>query len=108
MIAVFRKWLDHFFADEEALVLLVLIFGALVMIVTMGGVLTPVIASIIFAFLMQGLIVQLSKFHVPRWCAISIAFIVFMTAFSLAAVSEFISRITRYDRPGSKIIISIT
>lgn len=81
MVTVLRKWLDHFFADEEALILLVLIFGALLMVVTMGGVLAPVIASIIFAFLMQGLIVQLQKRKVPRWSAIAIAFVVFMSMF---------------------------
>lgn len=81
MVAVLRKWLDRFFADEEALILLVLIFGVLLMIVTMGGVLAPVIASIIFAFLMQGITQQLLKRSVPKWCATTIAFTLFMGVF---------------------------
>ncbi|MGK0442287.1 MAG: putative permease [Pseudohongiellaceae bacterium] len=81
MAVVLRKWLDQFFADEEALVLLLLIFGSLLLIVTMGGVLAPVIASIIFAFLMQGVIVQLTRRNVPRWAAVTVAYTIFIGVF---------------------------
>ena len=81
MIGVFRKWLDQLFGDEEAIILLLLIFGSLLLIVTMGGVLAPVLTSIILAFLMQGMIKQLSAKGVPQWLAVSIAFMVFIGSF---------------------------
>ncbi|WP_019530599.1 AI-2E family transporter [Dasania marina] len=81
MVAVLKKWLDHIFADEEALILLMLIFGSLLLVVTMGNVLAPVIASIIFAFVMQGIIAQLISRNVPNWCAITVAYTIFIGVF---------------------------
>ena len=81
MIGVFRKWLDQLFGDEEAIILLLLIFGSLLLIVTMGGVLAPVITSLILAFLMQGMIKQLTAKRVPQWLAVTAAFIVFIGSF---------------------------
>ena len=81
MVAVIKKWLDQFFADEEALILLLLIFGCLLLVITMGGVLAPVIASIIFAFLMQGVIVQLTRRNVPKPVAVGVAYTLFIGAF---------------------------
>lgn len=81
MIGVFRKWLDQLFGDEEAIILLLLIFGSLLLIVTMGGVLAPVITSLILAFLMQGMIKQLRAKRVPQWLAVTAAFMVFIGSF---------------------------
>ena len=81
MVAVLQKWMDRFFADEEALILLMLIFAALLLVVTMGDVLAPVIASIILAFLMQGMIVQLTKRNVSRSVAVAIAYTIFIGVF---------------------------
>ncbi|MCR8923903.1 AI-2E family transporter [Dasania sp. GY-MA-18] len=81
MVAVLKKWLDHLFANEEALILLMLIFGSLLLVISMGDVLAPVIASIIFAFLMQGTIAQLTRRNVPSWCAITLAYTLFVGMF---------------------------
>lgn len=84
MIKVLKKWLDQIFAEEEAIILLLIIFGSLLVVVTMGNVLAPVIASIILAFMMQGMIVQLRSRDVPQWLAVSIAFVVFVGTFFVA------------------------
>ncbi len=75
MLRVVRSWIDRYFSDEEALILLVLILvGGLVM-VTMGSVLAPMIASIIIAFLMQGVVMQLRRWGAPHWLAVTITFL---------------------------------
>ena len=51
---------------------------------TMGNVLGPVITSMILAFMMQGIITQLTKRRVPRWLAVSIAFSIFVGTFFVA------------------------
>ena len=81
MISVFKKWLDQLFGDEEAIILLLLIFGSLLLVVSMGGVLAPVITSLILAFLMQGMIKQLTARKVPQWLAVTVAFMVFIGTF---------------------------
>lgn len=78
MLKVFKKWTANYFADEEALILLILIAGGLALIITIGEILAPVIASVIIAFLLQGLITQLMRRGLPEWLTILIAFTVFV------------------------------
>lgn len=84
MYQVFRKWMDQIFFEEEAIILLLIIFATLTVVISMGNVLAPVITSIILAFMMQGLIAQLTQRKVPQWLAVAIAFLVFVGSFLIA------------------------
>lgn len=81
MINVFKKWMDVLFAEEEAIILLLIIFGSLLLVLTLGDVLAPVISSAILAFLMYGMTAQLMARNVPSWLALSLAFLVFVGSF---------------------------
>lgn len=83
MIKIFRSWLDRYFSNEEALLLLLLLAIGLIAVLSMGQVLAPMIAAIVIAFLMQGLVVHLRTWGVPHWLAVSVAFTIMM--FMLAA-----------------------
>ena len=78
MLNIFRSWLDRYFSDEEALLLLLLLGLGLVVILSMGQVLAPMIAAIVIAFLMQGLVVRFRSWGAPHWLAVSIAFAILM------------------------------
>ncbi len=83
MLDILRKWIDRYLADEEALVLLLLLLAGFTAILTMGNVLAPVIASAIIAFLLQGMISRLMQWHCPRWLALLITFVVFLGVLTL-------------------------
>ena len=72
MIRILRGWADRYFGEEEAVILLVLLLGSLVLILTMGQVLTPALASLVIAFLLQGVVARLKQWRVPHWAAVSI------------------------------------
>ena len=78
MQQVLKKWLSRYFADEEALLLLLILAASLALIVTLGGVLAPVIASVIVAFMLQGVIALLVRYKVPQLAAVIIAFLLFV------------------------------
>ena len=80
MVNVFRKWIDHYFADEEAVALLVLLIGGLLLVVFMGGIVAPVLASIIIAYLLQGLVTKLRRWLSHAW-AVSLTFMIFLGVF---------------------------
>lgn len=84
MIKIFRNWLDRYFSNEEALLLLLLIAACLIAIMSLGQVLAPMIASIIIAFLMQGMVSRLRQWGSPHWLAVTITFSVLV--FSLVAL----------------------
>ena len=81
MIDIFKKWLDRYFHHEEAILLLVIIVTGLVVVITMGDILAPVIASVILAYLMQGVSSRLQRLSVPRGIAVTTAFTLFMGGF---------------------------
>lgn len=87
MIQIFRKWMDHYFADEEAVTLLVLLLLGLLVVVYAGHFLAPILASVIIAYLLQGMVARLEQ-YMPHIAAVSIASLVFvggvLAAFLLA------------------------
>lgn len=56
MIPIFRNWIDRYFHNEEAVLLLVLLAVSFVILWTIGNDLGPVLVAIIIAFLMQGIV----------------------------------------------------
>ncbi|WP_111640343.1 AI-2E family transporter [Marinimicrobium alkaliphilum] len=81
MLNIFRNWIDRYFSDEEAVLLLVLLLIGFVVVLTLGAMLAPMIASIIIAFLMQGVVVRLRTWGCPHWLAVSLAFFLLMAGF---------------------------
>ena len=75
MIKIFGRWIDRYFADEEAVLIAVLLTASLAVLVTMGVVLAPMIAAIIIAFLLQGVVAKLETWRVPHIVAVSLAFL---------------------------------
>jgi putative permease len=84
MIKVLKRWLDQTFAMEESIILLMIIAGSLLLLVSLGNVLAPVITSIILAFMMQGLTGQLVRHNVPPWAAVTLSFTTFVGSFFVA------------------------
>lgn len=84
MFKVLRSWLDHFFEDEQALLLLVFLTLGLIVILSFGSTLAPVIASIILSYLIFGLVQWLERFgvhHLPAVWGIYCLFIALLLAF---------------------------
>ena len=61
MFKVLRDWIQRYFSDEEAVVLAVLLFLGFTAVLTLGGMLAPVLAGMVLAYLMQGLVVSLDS-----------------------------------------------
>ena len=76
MIKVFERWLERYFAEEEAVLVAVFLIVALAVVVTMGVVLAPMFTAIIIAFLMQGLVAKCVRLGIPHLGAVIIAFLV--------------------------------
>ncbi len=84
MFKVIRSWLDHFFADEQALLLVVLLAVGLASILLFGSTLAPVFASMILAYLTLGLVQWLERFgvnHLPAVWGIYSLFVALLLTF---------------------------
>ncbi|MFT7558459.1 MAG: putative permease [Flavobacteriales bacterium] len=75
MLIVFRRWMERYFADEEAVLVAVLLALSIGIIVTIGDVLAPMISALIIAFLMQGVVARLKSWGASHILAVSLAFL---------------------------------
>ncbi|PWE42307.1 AI-2E family transporter [Pseudomonas prosekii] len=78
MFKVLRDWIQRYFSDEEAVVLAVLLILGFTAVLTLGGMLAPVLAGMVLAYLMQGLVVVLERWRVPGGVAVGLVFALFM------------------------------
>lgn len=78
-----RVWWQRYFSDPQALILLILLVGGLLVVLTMGNMLAPVFASIVIAYLLEGLVRRLIGLNLNRFIASVITFIFFLIFYLL-------------------------
>ncbi|MGQ9425521.1 AI-2E family transporter [Gilvimarinus sp. F26214L] len=83
MYSIVRNWINRYFAEEEAVLLILMIIAAVVVLMTMGDILAPLIASVVIAFLMQGMVIRLKGWGVPHLASVSIATVVLIGSMAL-------------------------
>ncbi len=78
MIKVLRNWYKQHFSDPQAVILtLMLIFG-FALIGFMGNVLTPVIAAVVIAYVLEGVVWRLCNLKIPHVLAVSMVVVGFV------------------------------
>ena len=77
---ILRRWVNSVFGHSEALVLLALIAICLVPLLTLGTYLAPVVAGMVLAFALQGVVTRLVSWHIPRLLAIVVVLSLFVGA----------------------------
>ncbi|MDO9625436.1 MAG: AI-2E family transporter [Pseudomonas sp.] len=83
MIKVLRNWFHRYFSDEQAVVLALLLVLGFAAVLTLGGMLAPVLTGLVLAFLMQGLVNALERLRLPQIVAVSLVFLLFMSLLGL-------------------------
>lgn len=66
MLKVLQDWMQRYFSDEEAIVLAVILGLGFTVILAFGGMLAPVLAAMVIAFLIQGMVgvLEIGRAHV--------------------------------------------
>jgi putative permease len=78
MLNIVRNWVDRYFSDEEAVVLFVLLLAGLLFVLFWGDVMAPAIASVIVAFVLQGLVAYMHGKGVPKGLSVYLSFFLFI------------------------------
>ena len=73
-------WFERHFSDPQVIGLAAVLVGGFAIFYLAGEMLTPVIASIVIAYLLEGLVGLLERKRVPRLAAVLVVFVAFMTA----------------------------
>ncbi len=81
MLEIFHKWYRRYLFEEESVLLLVLLAVAVLLLMTMGDILAPILTSIVLAYLMQGMATRLQRRGLPQAVGVSIAYLIFIGGF---------------------------
>jgi len=78
MIRLLNQWYERHFSDPQVAILALLLIMLTTVIVLIGDILTPILAAIIIAYLLDGAVAWLRQRKVPRFIAIIITFSTFV------------------------------
>lgn len=81
MKKLLEDFLDRYFHDEESIILIVLLSVGLLILLALGGVLAPLIAAVIIAYLMQGLVNLLLNYGFTPRLAFATVYTLFVSFF---------------------------
>ncbi|MBE0465134.1 MAG: AI-2E family transporter [Halomonadaceae bacterium] len=79
MRTIFKSWVERYFSDEEALVLLLILVAGFAAIIWFGRMLAPFFTALIVAFLLQGVVSALTRRGVPHLLAVITIFLAFVS-----------------------------
>lgn len=83
MIDVVKSWFEKHFSDPQAIILVTFLLFGVILVLYWGKILTPVIAGVVIAYILEGLVSNIIKLGVPRFVAFLISYTLFVTAVAL-------------------------
>lgn len=117
MIALIKTWYARYFSDPQAIILTAVLVVGSTIILTMGDMLLPVLASIVIAYLLEGVVRKMQKYGSARISAVILVFSVFLTfltflVFGVAPLvsnqlSELFIELPRYLLQGQQILLQL-
>ena len=75
---VISEWFRRHFSDPQVVILVVLLVIGAVALLALGHMLAPVIASVVIAYLLEGLVGILERRRIPRLLAVLTVFLSFL------------------------------
>jgi putative permease len=114
---VITDWFKRYFSDPQIVFLtlfLLLFFG---IVITMGDMLAPVLASIVIAYLLEGVVALLERRFVPRLLSVIIVFILFLLFVALfmlgllpllsRQIADFVQQLPAMITTGQKALMAL-
>lgn len=78
MLELLKNWYNRYFSDPQAVLLAFILIIGFTVILTLGDMLAPVLAAVVIAYLLEGIVRKLEDHGVPRFWAVVLVFIVFL------------------------------
>jgi putative permease len=87
MFRALTKWYDRKFGSKDIAVFFGLLVVGLLVIIFLGNIIAPILASIVIAFLLETLVQALRNwFYMSRFLAVLIVYLMFLTVFASVVV----------------------
>ncbi len=83
---VITSWFKRNLSDPQVVILISALLGGFIFILYFGSVLAPFLASVIVAYLLESVVIQLERWRIPRLVAVMSVFIVFIAVMLLLMI----------------------
>ncbi len=80
---IIRRWFSRYFNDPQVIGLAIVLLLGFGVVIFFGGMLAPVLASLVLAYLLEGLVRVLERWGLPRMPAVLLVFTLFFTVLVL-------------------------
>ena len=117
MIDIIRGWFQRYFSDPQAVLLAVILITGFSVILTMGNMLAPVLAAVVIAYLLEGLIRRLEQRGLRRIYAVVLVFSLFNTFVAVLLfgvipllsnqISALARELPRYVESGRSLLVQL-
>lgn len=78
MHTILATWFKRYFSDPEAISIIIIFALIVLAIKVMDGIFTPIIISIMVAYVLSGLVKKMRTWHIPNMLGIIVAFLIFL------------------------------
>lgn len=117
MIEPVQQWFRRRFSDPQVVILTAFLIGFFAVILLFGGWIGPVLAAVVFAYLLDYPVELGMRVGIPRWLAVSLVFIVFIALLAAVLfgllpilshqVSQFFTSIPMMVDEGQKLLMTL-
>ncbi len=114
---VITNWFKRYFSDPQIVFLTLFLLFFFGIVITMGDMLAPVLASIVIAYLLEGVVALLERRALPRLLSVIIVFILFMLFVALVLlgllpllsrqVTEFVQQLPAMISMGQQALMQL-
>ncbi|MEM9533576.1 MAG: AI-2E family transporter [Pseudomonadota bacterium] len=80
MMQVVRDWFERRFSNPQVFILLALVVVGVIGVWAFGNILAPLFAALVIAYLLEGVVVRLEKYGLPRLLVVSLVFVLFVAS----------------------------
>lgn len=78
MVAIIKSWVNRHFSDPQLLALVFLLLVLALLVLAFGRMLTPVFIAVVIAYLLDGMVLKLERWKIPRLPAVIFVYLVFL------------------------------
>ena len=82
MLDLLKKLIERFFFNEETVYFAIFLLASFLLLFYFGGILLPILISLVIAFLLNGLVHALENLRFPRWLSLTTSLIVFFALYT--------------------------
>ena len=79
MLGIFKDMYKRYFSEEESLIFTLLIIVGIIVMITMGGVIAPLLWSLVLSFILQGLVNSLVRMNLSYRLSIYLTYMFFLS-----------------------------